>query len=106
MGRSSLEWLCFFIAVVERSASRLHSCAFRTRRMSFFDLCSLIEELLLHASHARLAGTASSVPLVAGAELSARTCKSQRVRTSGEILALAKSRCRQVRHGAWKSGEA
>jgi hypothetical protein len=43
--------------------------------------------------------------LFAGAELSARTCKSQRVRTSGENFALAKSRCRQVRHGAWKSGE-
>jgi hypothetical protein len=44
--------------------------------------------------------------LFAGAELSARTCKSQRVRTSGEILALAKSRRRQVRHGAWRSDEA
>src|SRR6266852_3428410 len=39
-------------------------------------------------------------------ELSARTCKSKRIQTSGEIRALAKSRCRQVRHGAWKSGEA
>jgi hypothetical protein len=42
----------------------------------------------------------------AGAELSARTCKSQRVRTSDEILALAKSRYRQVRLGACRSGEA
>jgi hypothetical protein len=47
-----------------------------------------------------------SYRLRAGAELSARTCKSQRVWTSGEILALAKSLGRQVRHGAWKSGEA
>src|ERR1700674_2716441 len=31
--------------------------------------------------------------LFTGAELSARTCKSQRVRTSDEIFALAKSRC-------------
>src|SRR5258708_23949097 len=38
-------------------------------------------------------------------ELSARTCKSERVQTSGEIRALAKSRCRQVRQGAWRSGE-
>jgi hypothetical protein len=44
--------------------------------------------------------------LFAGAELSARTCKSQRVRTSGEIIALAKLRCRQLNHGAWRSGEA
>ena len=36
----------------------------------------------------------------------ARTCKSERVRTSGRTQALAKSRPRQVRHGAWKSGEA
>src|SRR3954465_1843664 len=39
-------------------------------------------------------------------ELSARSCKSKRVQTSGEMRALAKSRCRQVRHGAWRSGEA
>jgi hypothetical protein len=38
-------------------------------------------------------------------ELSARTCKSERVQTSDEIRALAKSWCRQVRHGAWRSGE-
>jgi hypothetical protein len=44
--------------------------------------------------------------LFAGAEWSARTCKSQRVRTSDEISTLAKSRCRQVRQGEWRSGEA
>src|ERR1700686_2447018 len=35
------------------------------------------------------------------AELSARTCKSERVQTSGENRALAKSTMPQVRHGAW-----
>jgi hypothetical protein len=39
-------------------------------------------------------------------ELTARTCKSELVQTSGEMHALAKSRHRQVRHGAWRSGEA
>lgn len=39
-------------------------------------------------------------------ELSARSCKSERIQTSGEMCALAKSWRRQVRHGAWRSGEA
>jgi hypothetical protein len=49
---------------------------------------------------------ARSMSLRWSVELSARSCKSERVQTSGEIRALAKSRRRQVRHGAWKSGEA
>jgi hypothetical protein len=48
---------------------------------------------------------ARSMSLRWSVELSARSCKPERVQTSGEIHALAKSRCRQIR-GAWKSGEA
>ena len=33
MGRSSLEWLCFFIAVVGRGSSLLRTYVFRTRRL-------------------------------------------------------------------------
>jgi hypothetical protein len=33
MRRSSLEWLCFFIAVVQRGSSVLRTCTFRTRRI-------------------------------------------------------------------------
>jgi hypothetical protein len=33
MGRSSLEWLCFFIAVVGRGSSLLRTYIFRTRRL-------------------------------------------------------------------------
>jgi hypothetical protein len=35
MGRSSLEWLCFFIAVVQRGSSLLRTYAFRARRIFF-----------------------------------------------------------------------
>lgn len=49
---------------------------------------------------------ARSMPLRWSVELSARSCKSERIQTSGEMRALAKSWRRQVRHGAWRSGEA
>jgi hypothetical protein len=106
MGRSSLEWLCFFIAAAQRGASSAAHLRISHATDIFFGLCPLIEELC-----SMRATRDSFVPRLpyrwfAGAELSARICKSQRVRTSDGIFALAKSRRRQVRHGAWKSGEA
>src|SRR5712671_6952997 len=37
MSVSSVEWLCFFIAVVRRGSSLLRTCIFRTRRIFFYD---------------------------------------------------------------------
>ena len=41
-----------------------------------------------------------------GLRRAAQTCKSERSRQAGEVSALAKSRCHQVRHGACRYGEA
>src|SRR6266567_5828704 len=102
MGRSSLEWLCFFIAVVRRGSSLLRTCTFRTHDI----LASVYDRFTKGFCHCGHVCRCSLYVIALVVELSARSCKSERVQTSGEMRALAKSRCRQVRHGAWRSGEA
>src|SRR6266567_1183892 len=98
MRRSSLEWLCFFIAEVQRGSSLLRTYTFRTRRIFLAPVHDRFTEERCDCGHVCRCSLYVIAPVTV--ELSAQSCKSERVQTSSEMRALAKSWCRQVRRGA------
>src|SRR5260370_11559180 len=85
---------------------RWNGCASSSLSYCTTHPCCAVTHFVREGYFAPVRRCSLQVIALVSAELTARTCKSERVQTSGEMRALAKSRCRQVRHGAWRSDEA